>query len=172
MYKCIECDAAFYTEAGMSNHKQKTQHGDEIEKAWSTTSIPSSPPPMKKRKRHTFISEEEFDRESVRQKRHPIEWKQLPQGNIYKLEHCSPSNERVIGTLTDRYNGELSVFLPTFLLKRIISRKERNIKLFVRRGDGEEADVVTCKKSTCKNCKRDFSSENYLKRHVKYCKSM
>ncbi len=132
--------------------------------------IPSST--KERRRRHAFISEEEFHRKSSIQQE-PNEWHDLSLGCIYKLEDCRPIDCRVVGRLTDQYNKQTSVYLPKFFLDRLMARNETNIKVFVQRGEGaEDIDIVTIDKSTCRNCGRDFSSENHMKRHMTlFCKS-
>ena len=122
-----------------------------------------------RRRRHTFISEDEFNRKSSNHQE-PNEWHDLPQGCIYKLEGCHAAKCRVVGRMTDQYNNNISVYLPKFFLERLMARNETNIKVFLRRGEGkEEVDIVTVEKSTCTNCGKDFSSDNRLKRHMTHC---
>ena len=124
-------------------------------------------PPVKKRRRYTFISEEEFNR---RLSRKAAEWYTLPEGNIYKLEECYTIDVRVVGRMTDEYNNEFSVYLPRFFLDRLLLRNETNIKVFVRRGKGsKDVDIETVEKPTCGNCGRDFSTRNRLKQHIEVC---
>ena len=130
-------------------------------------SVDLNRPVKKRRRRYTFISEEEFNH---RLSREATEWYTLPEGNIYKLEECYTIDVRVVGRMTDQYNNEFSVYLPRFFLDRLLLRNETNIKVFVRRGKGsEDVDIVTVEKPTCENCGRDFSTRNRLKQHIEVC---
>ena len=125
-------------------------------------------PPAKKRRRYSFISEKEFN-VRLRQE-NAIDWYNLTEGNIYKLENCHVIDDRIVGRMTDGYNNEIVVYLPLFFMDRLLLRDETNIKVFLRRGKGsEEVDIVTVQKWTCENCRRDFSTRNHLNRHIELC---
>ena len=120
------------------------------------------------RRKYAFISEKEFN-DKLRQE-HAIEWYNLTEGIIYKLDNCHAIDDRVVGRLIDGYNNENFVYLPRFFMDRLLLRDETNIKVFVRRGkDNEEVDIVTVQKWTCETCRRDFSTRNHLNRHIKLC---
>ena len=128
-----------------------------------------SSPPVKKKKRKSFISEKEFNRRLSQEK--AAEWENLPEGNIYKLEKCDAVHDHVVGRMTDEYNNKISVYLPQFFLDRLLSQDEKtNIKVYLRRGKAsEEVDIVTIEKSTCEHCGRDFSTRKSLDRHIGIC---
>ena len=124
-------------------------------------SINVCPPHKKKRRMASFISENEFNHRLNREE--ATEWDNLPEGSIYKLEECDTIDGKVVGRMIDEYNNKISVYLPRFLLDRLLRGDETtNVRVFVRRGKAsEEVDIVTVENLTCG---RDFSTRKRLDR--------
>ena len=133
-------------------------------------SINVCPPHKKKRRMASFISENEFNHRLNREE--ATEWDNLPEGSIYKLEECDTIDGKVVGRMIDEYNNKISVYLPRFLLDRLLRGDETtNVRVFVRRGKAsEEVDIVTVENMTCENCGKDFSTRKRLDRHIGLCR--
>ena len=120
-------------------------------------------------RRHGFITSEVFNRNMFRYKR-PMEWTDLARDCIYQLNDSYTIKHRVVGTLTGPRGNVLSVFLPMFVINQLLARDETNVKVYIRPKGDDKVDIATIKKTVCRDCKKEFSSRNYLVRHLKYCK--
>ena len=178
MYEHNEGGEEEVVEVAETKPTRKHKHKAKEEEGFSTSGMPhrgsaamfcDTSPPVKKKRRKSFISEKEFNHRLSQEK--AAEWQNLPEGNIYKLEKCDAVRDHVVGRMTDEYNNKISVYLPQFLLDQLLLRDEKtNIEVFLRRGKGsEEVDMVTIEKSICEHCGGDFSTRKSLDRHIGIC---
>ena len=119
----------------------------------------------KKRRRRNFISESEFKRLAHQQ---PIPWSSLSRECIYKLEWVNTADkQQIAGNLTDSEGITVSVLLPKFVVDRLLTITESNVRIYVKPKGEDKVDIATTKKYLCKDCNKEFASRTFLQRHLK-----
>ena len=124
----------------------------------------------KRRKMRGFITIEEFNRFAQQQ---PFKWLDLPQDCIYKLEKINVVDDKpTSGNFMNADRIIIFVLLPQFVLDKLVALTETNVNIYIRstRG-GEQVDIATIAKVVCKNCSKELSTQNYLRRHINICKA-
>ena len=129
-------------------------------------------PPQSKKKRKTrrFITIEEFNRFAQHQ---PFKWLDLPQDCIYKLEQINAvdDDEQVSGNFTNADGVTISVLIPQIVHDKLVALTEPNVNIYIKsKWRGDQVDIATITKDVCKNCSKELSSHNYLRRHLSSCK--
>lgn len=124
----------------------------------------------KRRKMRGFITIEEFNRFAQQQS---FKWLDLPQDCIYKLEKINVVDDKpTSGNFMNADRIIIFVLLPQFVLDKLVALTETNVNIYIRstRG-GEQVDIATIAKVVCKNCSKELSTQNYLRRHINICKA-
>ena len=128
-------------------------------------------PPQSKKKRKTrrFITIEEFNRFAQQQ---PFKWLDLPQDCIYKLEQINAVDDKpVSGNFTNHDGVIIPVLIPQLVPDKLVALNETNVNIYIKsKWGGDQVDIATITKDVCKNCSKELSSRNYLRRHLSICK--
>ena len=123
----------------------------------------------KRRKTRGFITIEEFNRFAQQQ---PFKWLDLPQDCIYKLEKINVVDDKpTSGNFMNVDRIIIFVLLPQFVLDKLVALTETNVNIYIRSRGDEQVDIATMAKVVCKNCSKELSSQNYLRRHINICKA-
>ena len=117
------------------------------------------------KKLRNFISEETFTLLS----KLDIEWKNLAQGCIYKMENRDYKDTRV-GKLVNSDGIGVSVQLPESVMKKLLSITDRNVTLYLK-PYGEVVRIATVRRRVCPECDEGFASPHTLWVHrKKHCR--
>ena len=133
----------------------------------TTIAMPEESVTKKRKRVGTFISEEEFNRLALQQ---PIPWLNLSRDCIYQLEWVnSADHQQIVGNLTNVDGITISVFLPRFVVDKLLTITEKDIRIYVRPTGQNKVDIATPKKHLCKTCKKELTSRKYSQLHKKRC---
>ena len=118
------------------------------------------------KKLRNFISEETFNLLS----KPVIEWKNLTQGCIYKMENRDYKDTQV-GKLINSDGIGVSAHLPESVMKKLLSITDRNVALYLK-PYGEDVRIATVRRRVCPECDKDFASLHTLWVHrAKHCRA-
>lgn len=138
-----------------------------------TNTVKQSRCERKKVKREKFISVEMFNQLALKS---TINWNDLSQDCIYKMEKVCERDDQQVADLTNRDGITVPVFLPEFVNKKLSSIDGSNVTLYLRpyrSAEGEnQIDIASVQKHVCKNCNKKFASSHTLWVHrKKFCKT-
>ena len=123
----------------------------------------------KRRKITGFISIEDFNRLAYCD---PIPWIELADGCIYQLQWVNPHGSDVIGNMLAQDGTSVSVKLPRSVVEKLLTISEDEStggRMYIRKKDGDQADIVTLKRYLCNVCKKELTTCGHLRRHKKLC---
>ena len=168
-FQCQSCDQSFSTRFSLKRHGKKSHHVqrrlfddlsvEEVEK----TEVAAQ---AKRRRRRDFISEKEFNQLALRQ---PIPWSNLSRDCIYQLEWVNRADHQIVVNMTNVDGIIVSVLLPQFVVDKLLTFTENNVRIYVRPTGQNQVDIAAAKKYICNNCEKELASRKYLQLHEKRC---
>ena len=172
-FQCQSCDQSFSTESCLKRHRKKSHRVRRrlfddlsLEKAVTEAVAEAATQKQRSRRKGNFISEKEFNRLALQQ---PIPWSNLSRDCIYQLEWVNRTDHQIVGNLTSADGIIVSVLVPQFVVDKLLSFAENNVRIYVRPKGEDQVDIAAAKKHVCKTCKKELASRKYLQIHEKRC---
>ena len=63
----------------------------------------------------------------------------------------------------------VSVLLPQFVVDKLLTFTENNVRIYVRPKGQNQVDIAAANKYICNNCEKELASRKYLQLHEKRC---